>query len=189
MNKLVLLENRLFFTPVYSTDVNIETEKILELAQNLEYINRTKCNGKQTVNFVLYDHPQLMPMFKDIQVYVDEIAERFGISKKLKIKNYWFNVHHKGDYGNSHYHNEGILSAVLYLKSPLNCGNIVFERTDLQEHYFEADNVTEYSYKNFSYEPKVGRLLLFPSYLKHRIEQNLTDDIDDSRISLSFNYA
>jgi uncharacterized protein (TIGR02466 family) len=189
MNQLQLLENRLFFTSVYSTELDINIDQLVSLALEQSYIDRQKCTGKQTNNFLLYDHPQIIPLFKDIQIFVNEITERWGIAKKLKVKNYWFNIHEKGHYGNSHYHREGIISGVLYLKSPQDCGKIVFERTDLQEHYFEADNVTEYSYKNYSYEPKVGRLLLFPSYLKHRIESNNTKDDDDKRISLSFNYV
>jgi uncharacterized protein (TIGR02466 family) len=189
MTKLLLLENRLFFTPVYSTEIDVDKDQLVSLALEQSYIDREKCTGKQTANFLLYDHPQIIPMFKDIQIYVNEISERWGIDKKLKIKNYWFNIHKKGDYGNSHFHREGTLSGVIYLKSPTDCGKIVFERTDLQEHYFEADSVTEYSYKHYSYEPKEGRLLLFPSYLKHRIELNNTTEEDDTRISLSFNYA
>ena len=43
---------------------------------------------------------------------------------------------------------------------------------------------TPFNNDRFFYEPKRGRILLFPSYLGHEVEPNITDE---DRISIAFN--
>jgi uncharacterized protein (TIGR02466 family) len=104
----------------------------------------------------------------------------------MVLKNFWINQHNQYNYGMSHLHPEGIISGVYYIQVPNNAGRIVFERPDIQESFFEGDVINQYNYKEYSVDPAVGTCVLFPSYLKHRIEQNLSAE---PRISLSFNYA
>jgi hypothetical protein len=188
MNNIILKEQRLFFTPVYETTIDLQTFNLEHFLSKLEFIPRKFASGLQTTNFTVLEHNDLDDIFTYLRLLVDEISNIWGIDRKLKLTNYWINLDKKHSYMNPHYHTEGIISGVVYLKVPKNCGPIVFERPDIQEHYFEADQPTEYSFKNFSVNPKKNTVLLFPSYIKHRVEQNLTDDVDDQRISLSFNY-
>ena len=185
MNDLV--EYMPFFTCFYSTQIdgiNLDTT-ILDLQQTTQISKRPKLTGFQTINFhTLYG--DFIPLFEKIEPYVKKVANMWGIQKPVVLKNFWLNQHNQNDYGMSHLHPEGIISGVYYARAPKNSGRIVFERPDIQESYFEGDVINLYNYKEYAVEPKVGLCIIFPSYLKHRIEQNLSTE---ERISISFNYA
>ncbi len=184
-----LFENRIFFTPVYHTDIGYDIEQIKNVLSREIFIDRIKSKGKQTRNYDKIEHDCLVDFFQISNTLINSVATQWGIDKSLNLLNYWFNIDRKFDYSLSHYHSEGIISAVYYIQIPSNTSKIVFERPDAQEHYFEGDIDNEYNFKNYSYEAIENRMIIFPSYLKHRVEQNLTTDKDDRRISLSFNYA
>jgi uncharacterized protein (TIGR02466 family) len=181
-----------FFTPIYDItldDINNDfVEKQLHNFLNAGAVRRIKNNTSyQTKN---YTSPgNLNFLFDSIQPFVNMVTEKWGISRKLNLVNWWYTFHKKYDYGEEHYHPEGIISGCYYVKVPKDSGNIVFERPDLQVHYFEGSVINEYNYKYFSYFPSPKLLILFPSYLKHKIEQNLTTEEDDARISVAFNYG
>jgi uncharacterized protein (TIGR02466 family) len=188
-----LIENKLFFNSVYSVDIDMDICQVVNYVDKLQnqgqFYQRNQSQGKQTKNFDKLEQPELLPIFEITSKIVDTIAIKWGIQRQLRLINFWFNLDRKHDYSLSHYHVEGILSGILYIKVPNNTSRIIFERPDLQEHYFEGDLINEYNFKNYSYDAVERQLLLFPSYLKHRVEQNLTEDSDDRRISMSFNYG
>jgi hypothetical protein len=91
------------------------------------------------------------------------------------------------------------LSGVIYLKVPKNSGRIAFTRANSDAD--RMDFITTYQYETSDMcpnnpninvvnwvEPQENLLVIFPGHLEHYVEQNLTTDDDDSRISLSFNY-
>jgi uncharacterized protein (TIGR02466 family) len=182
-----LVEHIPFITSIYSTtimDVDVSDE-ILDLQQTNKILKRPKLTGFQTITFSK-PFRQFIPLFEKIEPYVKTVAETWGIQKPIALKNFWINQHNLHDYGLSHLHPEGIISGVYYVQVPNNAGRIVFERPDIQESFFEGDVINQYNYKEYSVDPVVGKCILFPSYLKHRIEQNLSTE---PRISLSFNYS
>ena len=111
-------------------------------------------------------------------------------NKKIKHRALWFNINNKGDYNVSHHHPQCDLGGVLWIKTPPNCGILKFESL----HSYIADNHLEslneeykYDTKNYSeynFNPMEGRMIIFPSYLRHQVEPN---ESDDERISVSFN--
>jgi uncharacterized protein (TIGR02466 family) len=182
-----LVEHTPFVTCIYSTTITgIDvSNEILELQTTNQILKRTKLTGQQTITFTT-PFNNFIPLFEKIEPYVKTVAETWGIQKSIVLKNFWINQHNQYNYGMSHLHPEGIISGVYYIQVPNNAGRIVFERPDIQESFFEGDVINQYNYKEYSVDPAVGSCVLFPSYLKHRIEQNLSTE---PRISLSFNYA
>jgi hypothetical protein len=93
----------------------------------------------------------------------------------FKLNNYWFNINKKGSYNKLHNHlnieilNSGV-SGVFYLKTPKNCGNIVFQSHDK---------------KQLEIKSKEGHLLIFPIHLAHFVQESKSNE---DRISLAFNY-
>lgn len=110
-------------------------------------------------------------------------------SEKFKIS-YWVNVNNKYNYNQSHDHiaNNILYSGVYYVKVPSNSGGIVFENP--RESFLTGVQFSDYNPENnarYTIPAKENELLLFSSDLKHFVEQNLTEDEDDRRISISFN--
>jgi len=188
--KRILNEEKLFFTPLYQTEIVLANDLMHSgFIEKLNFIPRDVAGGEQTDNFNSLQHKELKEFFYEIKLYVNEISKLWGIERPLKLINYWINLDKKYSYVNYHYHPEGIISGVYYINSPKSCGNILFERADAQAHYFEAENVNEYSWKYYSIVPVKNKVIFFPSYLPHRTLQNITEDVDDRRISLSFNFS
>ena len=117
-----------------------------------------------------------------------QIYNKFGLRENVTFDNYWFNINQRYNYNQSHIHPGSFLSGVLYLKVPENSGNIKFYNPDPFEH--QLIPVNKYSREfpgSYSIVPTVGKLIFFPSYFSHSVTQNLTEEQDDRRISVSFN--
>ena len=116
-----------------------------------------------------------------IQVYNDMGVESFG-----KHNNVWININKKGDYNKRHTHPNSCMSGVFYITDTTS--DIVFERPESIDR-FHIDSMlskhnTPLSFHEVRYTPRRGMLIMFPSWLTHRVEPNTTDK---TRISIAFN--
>ena len=107
---------------------------------------------------------------------------------ELKLHSYWCNINSYGDYNTLHNHRGSILSGVFYVDVPdENMGNINFQRSDDIAYYLpplkEYNNFTG---EKASYKPETGKVLIFPSWLKHSVDGSRSKK---ERISISFNYG
>ena len=102
----------------------------------------------------------------------------------------WKNINEPGNFNISHSHPRSHFSGVLWIKTPKNCGNIVFESPEIFNRYQELDSYSDEfalktnSYMTYFFYPKEGKILIFPSSLSHQVEENKSDE---DRISYSFN--
>ena len=124
-----------------------------------------------------------------------DVARRFCLQslEQLNVENRsfvftgcWANIKPHGATHGGHTHPNNYLSGVYYVTAPAKCGAIVFQ-DPRNEPYIVAPlptgpNVFNSRFVNF--EPRVGMLLLFPSWLMHSVEPN---QADSDRISISFN--
>jgi uncharacterized protein (TIGR02466 family) len=107
----------------------------------------------------------------------------FSNPVSLKITDSWTNFSHKGDFQFDHCHqvfdagtNKCILSGCYYFKTNGEDGDIEFMSPSRADPLFHDLFI--------QYKPYVGRMLIFPSWLMHRVRINQSDDV---RISISFN--
>lgn len=106
---------------------------------------------------------------------------------ELQIQNIWININSPGAYNHLHNHAGGILSGVYYVKSTPEQGNIFFERGDSAEYFLPPmDKANYFTSTATTYKAVTDALYIFPSWLKHSVQPNLTND---DRISISFNYG
>lgn len=104
---------------------------------------------------------------------------------KLELINYWINKNKTNDYNLMHSH-EGFLSGIYYIKTPNNCGRLVFQNgnlTKMHNNYsLRFDNSDFFS--TFIVDVKEGEIYLFPSITLHSVEPNKSKE---DRISVAFN--
>jgi len=115
------------------------------------------------------------------------LKEIFNINQNLSLRNLWINFNEYKDYHMIHEHPFSVISGVFYVKTPKNCGNIVFGSNSKINNYIHPENIIEYNNYNtaFWFLPSLeGTLYLFPSWLKHYTEPNFSNE---SRVSISFN--
>lgn len=117
-----------------------------------------------------------------------QIYDKFGLQENVNFCNYWFNINRKYNYNGTHDHPGAFLSGVLYLKVPKDSGVIAFYSKDLFNTWLlpKGGHSKEFP-GSFKVNPQVGKLLIFPGYFQHEVEQNLTNDPDDRRVSIAFN--
>ncbi len=102
----------------------------------------------------------------------------------------WKNINEPGNFNIPHSHPRSHLSGVLWIKTPKNCGNIVFESPEIFNRYQELDSYSDESrfdsnnYMTYYFTPKEGNILIFSSNLLHEVKENKSNE---DRISYSFN--
>lgn len=108
---------------------------------------------------------------------------------KVILSNMWININRKGDYNASHDHPRSLLSGVFWVKTPKDCGGIVFESPMEFNYSFLYEKahpqLKELNFNNSKhFSPLEGSILLFPSNLRHHVEPNQSEE---DRISIAFN--
>ena len=126
---------------------------------------------------------------ESINKNLNAFCELQAIDGELVIQNMWININEFKDYNKSHTHPNAHWSGVYYIKTPENCGNIIFESPahDIMDHTYYATKFKDQNvYNSITHwqEAKENILYIFPGWLKHRVEPNLSDE---NRISISFN--
>jgi uncharacterized protein (TIGR02466 family) len=186
-----------YFPAVVLTELltSINVNQLQEYAYQLKTNNsgRTVTNygGWQSENLD-YNNEIVKPLVQQIYKHVTMMHEIHHIKDKYIpiIDNIWININSKGGFNRPHLHNDDLFSGVFYLKTPEKCGNIVFSHPAQQHQYhYRADNpiVEQWTETNSGImfqHAQVGKLILFPSWLVHYVEPNLSDD---DRISIAFN--
>lgn len=109
---------------------------------------------------------------------------------EFKLNNMWININRKGDYNSIHNHPLSLISGVLWIKTPENCGSLIFQSPySFTQHLLlqnvDSEIVKKQNYcSEYTFNPKEGTMVLFPSDLLHGVEPN---ESDEDRISIAFN--
>lgn len=126
-------------------------------------------------------------MYPHVKAYWDSLGYRKNA--ELGIIASWANSHRLNDFTGVHSHCGGAeqshISSVFYFKKPKDSGNIEFvdpleyikQMTPIH-HYSEHDVYKEVEAEQFD-------VLLFPSWLRHRTQRNMTND---ERVAISINF-
>lgn len=132
--------------------------------------------------------PQLLKLKAQLDGAVGEASAQAGLPT-LHLNNLWFNINGHKDHNMLHDHQGSLISGVLYssVEEPDLMGNIEFHRDDHAIHYIPPlDRYNHFTSHKGSYQPREKILLLFPSWLKHSVNSNMSQK---ERYSLSFNYG
>ncbi|MDB9435352.1 TIGR02466 family protein [Dolichospermum lemmermannii CS-548] len=104
----------------------------------------------------------------------------------LKITTCWAIINRKLASNSVHNHPNSILSGVYYLKTPENCGGIFFSdpRPASQMIVPPSIELNLWTFPKITYKAREGTMLIFPSWLLHGVEMNMSDE---DRVCISFN--
>jgi len=111
---------------------------------------------------------------------------------RFELRNMWININKKDNYNEIHCHPASILSGVFWVKTPKNCGKLIFPNPHSFVEYdliecIDSDVKKEHNYTHtFGFAPQEGTLITFPSHLQHLVELN---ESDEDRISIAFNLS
>jgi len=102
---------------------------------------------------------------------------------KYTVANSWMTLTQKGEYAHMHAHGGSDISGVYYYQTTGTDGSIYFQSPNKLMHcsevfrfYGEGDRINA--------PPRIGTILLFPSFMDHGV---MTNTEDSDRVSISFN--
>ena len=110
---------------------------------------------------------------------------QFNSVKYTKI-NSWVNVNKGADHNLLHAHGGSEISCCLYIKLPTDSDSGVFEIEDKKDlSMLKRDHEICRAYDTYSILPEEGNLIVFPSWMKHRVMPTYSEQ---DRVSLASNY-
>jgi uncharacterized protein (TIGR02466 family) len=173
-----------FFTPVWRKSIALDFEhianKCLRLEDGYPSAHISNEGGYQSQLINLEEH---FPEIGDaISTPMSEIANEALLN--IFLSEVWVNINRNGHFNTAHVHPNNVLSAVIYIRTPQDCGKIIFENPTLAEHY-PVDKNNQLFMGKFWVQPNPGDMIIFPSYLKHSVEMNKSND---PRISIALNF-
>jgi len=136
------------------------------------------------------ENKYLKPLVEEIKKYSKIMAEQHTLDEECYNIDMWCNINGYKDYNISHNHPGCVFSGVYYVKTPPDCGNIVFDHPAQNVMgYAELDlkfkDYNAYNALTWRLPAQENMMYVFPSWLKHCVDPNLSTE---NRISISFNY-
>ena len=188
--------NLLFPTPVWTIQlenfnkVNEEMYNFIKGSQIKDQKGIKKSNNKgwHSKDFNMKEiEPQ--NFIKNISPSIEKVITDMNWDKEnqsIKISNMWAIINTGGSTNSKHQHGNSTLSGAYYVRAPENCGDIVFYDPRPAPVFYYPTSVSSNSLNAQinSITPKEGALILFPSYVDHSVNENLSND---ERIVISFN--
>ncbi len=133
--------------------------------------------------------------FDELRQKIDKHVQKYARSldmdtrkHKLEMTNLWVNIVPKHTYHGLHLHPLSTVSGTYYVQVPKNSGAIKFEDPRMSAFMGSVPRLPNAHRDNerfHSITPKAGDVVLFESWLKHEVMQNLSAK---DRVSISFNY-
>lgn len=146
----------------------------------------------------MHTREEFIPMARQFLLQAMEVGRHMGLDEDSEpfIGNMWANVSPYGAHNRNHTHPGTVLSMAYYLQAPPGCGKIWFTDPRAQANVIvppyapDKPRKPEMLYEVF-YEPIPGRCVMFPSWLAHEVQPNLTEVQGDEglRISVSSNIS
>lgn len=106
--------------------------------------------------------------------------------EQIRFEGMWSIINKKNSFNTRHFHPNCFLSAAYYVKAKENCGKIKFfdplDQRSIRSP--KRSKFTDLNVEVITFTPNEGDLLIFPSYLHHSVEDNLSGE---DRIVISFN--
>lgn len=148
-----------------------------------------RAHDKFTTADNLQDLPQFHYLADLILKESNSVLDFFAVARDSHyITNMWAHVTKKGHRHAAHIHPNSYLSGIVYLQTPINCGNTIFLDPRCGATIIHPDfNEENYFNMNaFIHKPVKGSMLIWNSWLPHMVDQASETDVNH-RIVIAFN--
>jgi uncharacterized protein (TIGR02466 family) len=126
-------------------------------------------------------------MLEAVQASTNTVSPNFDFSRYGIQAEGWFNVLGKGGLNTPHDHPGWVWSGCYYVRVPDSdkelSGNIEFFDTRTNVRTLTVEGAPCFASK-FHFKPRAGMLLMFPSYLRHWVYPN---ESEEERVTIAFN--
>ncbi len=193
MSKIVNKEILRLFPSLVFKGLIEDHEIIDRAAEQVDFLKLSKRGSLTRDKFSTEDNLHEMPQFAELAELIleetNQVLDFYAVDRESHyITNMWAHVTLNGHRHPTHIHPNSYLSGIIYLKTPINCGNTIFIdprngstmiHPDFKEqNYFNMDT--------FIHSPKKGAMLIWNSWLPHMVDQSAVP-IDEERVVVAFN--
>ena len=187
-----MIIEKFFPTIIYGKDVQLNNN---QLAQDIiNWSNQDK--GVEKTNYKgwhsttdMANKPEYQQLVTELMRMQKEIYKNEHLDRYARLGNMWANINPPGGMNQAHIHPNALFSGVYYIKTPANSGRLkIFDPrpgAQIQMPTRKSGNPGKYLWRDANIEPMTGRIIMFPAWLWHSVEENISNDI---RISVSFNF-
>ena len=189
------MNRELFFpTPIYIANLNepglneqLERD-ITAWANKDKGLNRTNVDGWHSPTNMneLPEYKKLVDVLYEAQ---RTIYEQEHLDSEPYLGNMWANINPPGGMNRAHMHPNALWSGVYYVKAHPDSGHLKVDdpraAASMSRPRQKSGPTPSRLWRETSFEPKAGRLIMFPAWLTHCVDPNKSND---NRISVSFNF-
>ena len=176
-------QHNIFKVPIWGFILNDQqyqaqdyTDYILNMAEKEPSAKKSNFGGWQSRDNIHETEGIFREFTSSLNKIANDILSEMNC-QPVKIKEMWANVNGPYCHNGAHTHS-GILSGVFYLQVPANSGKLVLINPAVRS---DGHLLRE---SNYPITPEKLACIMFPSWLEHYVESNLSNDM---RISISFN--
>jgi uncharacterized protein (TIGR02466 family) len=183
----------LFPTQIYVGEITQEThDATLAKLANIEWgqvpltskahgMNVSKVHGVPSFDADVISENELDELHEELGHHVRYYCESMGVDVNITGRTSWITQYHKGDYAVQHSHGSSSISLAYYIASNGEDGNFYF----CNHSPARFAPLTESIGNLVSIPPEERKIILFPSWMEHGVNQNITDNV---RRCLSANF-
>ena len=176
--------------PVEGIDNKSIADYCLDVRNKKPGVNISNKGGWHSGELITPIPQSLDQLFTELTAFVNDVPQRYTGTSNLILGNWWININGKHDYNTAHDHQNSVLSGTYYVSVPKeNMGDLLLHRGDTAEFFLTSKVEREPTMANATTIPcpvKESMFYLFPSWVKHSVERNNTDE---ERISIAFNFV
>lgn len=189
-NQFHITTHPAFFAPIFCIDVNEDFSFLQQLQTEIKFRKIFKDGENNSYGSENLNVLEVFPKEKNtLMDYFNFIKDNFFHYKntEFKMTTSWITKTPYMGYSNVHTHANSFMSGVFYYDEyEKETSPIIFERFNFPSSNFQitSEQTNELTCSNYTIFPNKNLLVLFPSYLYHRIGFN---NSKKDRYSLAFN--
>jgi uncharacterized protein (TIGR02466 family) len=187
-----MIREEFFPTSVYGKDIKLDNDKLAQDIVNWsnqdQGVKKTNVDGWHSKTDMA-SKPEYQFLVQELYKMQEDIYKEEWLDRKPKLGNMWANINYKNGYNRLHIHPNCLFSGVYFVKATKEAGILAINdpRPGIQTTMPARKQGTppKHLWRQAHIDPIPGRIIMFPAWLWHEVEQNKSNDI---RISVSFNF-
>ena len=187
-----MIIEKFFPTLVYGKDIQLNNNQLAQDIVNWSNkdkgVNKTNYKGWHSTTD-MHIKPEYSQLVTELISMQKDIYDNEHIDRHARLGNMWANINPSGGMNMPHIHPNALFSGVYYVKSNPKSGRLKIYDPRPGANFImptrKPGNPGRDMWRDANIEPIEGRIIMFPAWLWHSVEENMSDDI---RISVSFNF-
>ena len=187
-----MIKEQFFPTTIYGHDIQLDNNflanEIVAWSKKNSGVKKTNVNGWHSETN-MHELPQFKPLVDELFKMQHQVFKEEWLDRQPRLGNMWANINYQGGYNKPHIHPNSLFSGVYYVHAQPNSGKLVCNdpRPGIQTVMpaRKPGQPPKHLWREVHLDTIEGRIIMFPAWLWHCVEENKSNDI---RISASFNF-